>query len=280
MLKNALLLRDTLYPESAQDKSERCVFPFSCVSHLISQHPLMKCLTVTQHEVHRCLAELVNFKHNIVITKRCERKNATKTVDKCQVKECGGTIVCSIHDGMRCCNECGIVQKGIVFGEHRGRSDDKTTRHDHTDFEDIPKWVVAHNAFGDTWTNIQMSKDIEHWNAYVQLDADALEYVKLLANNIDRRASKEAKIAAAFLFLHVEKSVDISVLNSTSNAAVPIVQYKCKTPIDSCAICNEKFYVEYDRKHHNCQRHKLKKRPQLSLVLPHHKPSRRQIRRI
>lgn len=253
-------IRDNLLSNSEEKTEEFFDFlPFSRIKGLYDTHPLMKAMNLNHMEVHRCLTFILRKYRETKRENVSENHNNKTTIHKCI--ECKSMkVVTDTKQGFRFCGNCGVCLPGIIYGESFIEA--TQTQHSNTKNE-LPKWIIAKNTYSDTWSDVQISIDADHWNHYANFNSYDLDEIKHFASWVTKRASNEQRIASAFMFKYILKNHDIEELTSEENKEFNIT-YKEPDYISSCQTCNEKFSTMFQKRHHKCTN--KTKRPQISLV--------------
>ena len=259
-LSDALKLRDALYATTDELKNEEktAFLPYSSISSLLSNHPLMSKMQVSKSEVHKCIAYML--KTYTTDKERASTKcastnaaNASKNETKSKKNtcvHCNHMLVLSERDGDFVCTKCGAVSESKVYGTAYCSTDDASIQNYGADPANIPEWMFVQNSFKDLWKELKISEMVEHWNAYVNLKEDDLVHVKTFCGWMTQRASNENRVAASFLFFYILSRVQPSDLNN--NFHFPTIEYETTRPMSTCKNCNEKLFDQYSINRHRC----------------------------
>tara|TARA_B110000008_G_scaffold261158_1_gene282329 strand:- start:15 stop:845 length:831 start_codon:yes stop_codon:yes gene_type:complete len=264
-LKEACAIRDLLYKQQTTKSSDDDIveyMPLSCISQVLDDYPIVKMLNVSKTEVHKCLTHILHRKRELL--SKPKLKNTSKF--KCKNEQCNSNNILLNHrDGNYTCYDCGTIQNFIVYGENIKTSiteSEMKQLESNTD-TNLPNWVHAQDQLGDKWHEFQLSSLVEHWNAYIHAKKDDLTYIKEAATWMERRASDESRIAAAFIFVLVmEPQLDYSKLNGIY---FPHISYKTPSAYKKCKLCKASIFEnEILVKSHKCL--KTHERKQWSFV--------------
>lgn len=244
--------RDEVRTKSLEEDDNECMsfLPFASVEKLIDKHPIISIMGVTKEEVHKCMSHMLSYKLSLK-TKKGTVNEHSQQVKANHCTQCDKPMLIAYRDGHFTCSQCGIVSSKNVYGEHFVRTLTEEELNVGGEESEIPKWAFAQNAYAHIWTEIQLSKDVDHWNAHMNLREDDLIYVKRVASWMKRRASNESRVAAAFLFFYLECSIDIESYNS-STFEYPEVTYNVISSLGQCDNCEEHFYSNFSKRNHSC----------------------------
>lgn len=243
--------------------------PYSSVCKLIENHPVCKAINISNSDIHKCLAYIFSkYKStcNKVEVKCSEKKQKVMSsrIHTCFVCKKNGCIIVDSRSGDYICRECGVVQRGRKCGETitYSNTEDEPV-HEHTD-QNIPKWAFAQNAFGDIWWGICISQEVEHWNQFIHIKTDDLQFIKKIVRMMDNRASDLARIASAFCMFYMIQNYSVIDLDFKND----IVEFKKVEPLWTCHSCNEHIFYLFAKSRHKCYAasKRLEKRKQWSLV--------------
>jgi len=267
-LKQTSNLRDLLkIDDTVVNAKTTCEYlPIGQIEHLLSNHPIMKAIPCIETEVHKCLTYMLS-EQKTQLKKHKKTQNAVNILPpKCFHCKINASE-CKTRDGDLICSSCG-VSKSVSFEQttqFMKSTEPRSHCNSHTSSANVSKWLLTYNALGDIWNDIVLKRQIEHWNHYVNLPRDDLEDVVKIANWMEKRASNESRIAAAFLFKYMNTNYDLSRFSEKST-----MEFKYSDPacIDSCAKCGETFFKQKSRRIHYCypDAKREKSRAQWSLV--------------
>jgi hypothetical protein len=261
-LSDASKLRDALYLKKDDEKSDNSsiFLPYSRISSLLENFPLMHKMSVDRFEVHKCIAEMLKTYRleakdkQILASKEMLHMSESSCMSICEKKgmresicvHCKGKLVLCGRDGDKVCTHCGIVDKSIVFGSQSYYDDDST--HNNATESEIPEWMLIQNAFGDVWKDIKISEMVDHWNAYVNIREDELACVKKFSSWMKKRASNENRVVAGFIFQYMLSKHELLNIDNL----FPTIHYEQVQPLSKCANCHEKLYNQYSLSKHKC----------------------------
>lgn len=259
-LQDIKSLRNKVHDTTKCSPEEMEFLPLSHISDLLNHHPLMKVMNVSKMEVHKCLMYMYTHKRRQA---SCQHKNKETLVeDQACCKHCSnGKLISCPRDGDYICASCGVVQCKL-YSEHTPFFKHDEIRHGDVD-NNVPQWMITHNAIGDVWGNLLLKRDIEHWNAYVHLPTDRLQLIKTQATWMEKRASNESRIAASFLFEYMQRKIDIKSIDRDN---FPHFKYEECQPYSKCMDCGEEIYSLCEKNKHTCYHKKKRERKQWSLV--------------
>ena len=245
-LSDASKLRDALYSTKNDEKMDNSTFlPYSSISSLLKNYPLMHEMSVDRFEVHKCIVEMLKT-YRLNNEKRKLATNQNTYESSCICVHCKGKIVSCARDGDMVCTNCGIVEKSIVFGGQSYYDDDST--HNNATESEIPEWMIIQNAFGDVWKDIKISEMVDHWNAYVNISEDELARVKEFSSWMKKRASNENRVVAGFIFQYMLSKHELLNIDEQ----FPTILYERVQPLSVCANCHEKLYNKHSISRHKC----------------------------
>jgi len=253
-LEQSELLRDELFVKSNDREDELEFLPYACVDKLLNTHPIMLNMSVSKHEVHKCMSFMLSHKFKSIDEQK-STKSEKDTKPKQTCNECKSTtakIIVSQCDGTFLCNECGVVHGNIYGGTYDNSEIETCNKYTLEDREYIPKWMHVQNAFGDIWFELQLSYEVDHWNQFVNLGEDELKYVKTVASWMRRRASNESRIAAAFIFVYMESKIDWTAFDKTTFAYPKNLKYDKPKDVRTCDKCKASFNTLFGYRHHKC----------------------------
>lgn len=270
-MEEALKLRNEIKvttTTSEMCEEEACI-PYSCISGILNDHPLVSATKVSKSEVHKCIAYMLNHhrrKDSFVTNgddaeeetfcSRCNkslgksgcRQICAACVNRCR---CGGALIEDMRQGCLCCDKCGLVQNVSIFKERMplpiSESELKMLESG-ADQGEVPKWLMARSAFGDNWVQMQLHADVEHWNSMMNLPEDELEAVKKMCSWMYRRASSESRIVASYIVNYLDKQYNVFALEEP----FPAFEWKVPDVKGVCDKCSEKFYDLSSKRRHRC----------------------------
>tara|TARA_B100000945_G_scaffold42859_1_gene29095 strand:+ start:992 stop:1867 length:876 start_codon:yes stop_codon:yes gene_type:complete len=279
-LNDIYRIRDQLNKNTIEQQTipakETEFIPYSSIKHILDSFPLVSKINTSKLEIHKCLTYMLH-KKKILVQKEenCDKsdiKQSESDDKKNTRKEClhckSSKLLLSVSFGDIVCQDCGVVQRGVVFGEsiHIPISEDELRQlekgSDHNNC--ISDWVMAQNSYGNVWHELQLSKEIDHWNYYVNATLDELTEIKKVSSWMERRSSDESRIVAAFIFvLIINPQIVYEELDGNN---FPEIHYNSTSTNYSCSKCNEIFNEIYIMRKHKCYNNKDKKRKQISCV--------------
>jgi hypothetical protein len=263
-LRNAFQEANALPAESLDEETE--FMPVSCVEDLIRSHPVSSIMRPMKlEEIHKCMCHIFTKYKKEVKTKklRKETSNIKKQEHFFVCRLCSGTI-CEFNyrDGDIVCVSCGAVDRVRLTGESF-QDDSYESNENFKADSDMPQWLLAQSAYGHTsYQEAQISKEINHYNKFIHILPDELDLVKHLANLMDKRASDNSRISAAFIVFYLIKKYDITTITFDESVRL---SFQKPQPISSCETCQENFFHMYQKRRHKCM-NKRRRREQWSLV--------------
>lgn len=194
-----------LRTSTIQQDAPKTLLPISSVDSILSTHPILNCMGLSIHDVHRVILDL----NNIAKAKVVEGSPTVGSVEPNCPECCMGYLMLDRKEGIEVCDRCGAVTSSCVTVDDTFKSTEEVsnTARRKGSIDGVSDYMVK-KASGAPRKHVpSFIEELEHWNQFTRVSTQDLEEIAYRLENWEGGThSRNAKIAASLLY-HSMKNV-------------------------------------------------------------------------
>ena len=250
---------------------ERTLIPLGLVEGYLSSHILVHSLSVSVSDVHSALVEI----HRRVLKEEDsahqtdhppksdqtpKSENPPKSDHRSRCFECNGYLELDAHEGHEVCINCGLVQtRGSINIEPEFMAPpDVNPRGGRRSsiLRGVPKnMFYASLSSGGEKNHSQYREELEHFNAYIHLSLDELNYMdRLLGKWTTGGLPRQARVIGALLYIPLKEQFKYTakVVRGalSSNTSLTAIEAARPTPQFPCPSCHTMCFTGQSARFH------------------------------